>query len=175
MRTVQTRRESLDGLKTIIQQRSGGPIRVGRKGLRFGTSRLECYLSHTDAAWPGDADLVVYDAGSSCQPTAIIELKKHTRHSTLPFLEQRLENYYPKPDGRKYDRLIALANHLSDRNVVPIFVLYYSTAPSVDYVILEKVDRGARAPRGVRISTVPFTDNAGSFASKLFEAMESAG
>lgn len=115
---------SVRQLKDLIKQNSGGPIRVGSKGLIYGTSRLECFLSKTDSLYPGDADLVIIDAEN--KPKAILEFKKHTLQS--PILNQALSNYYPYPDGRKYDRLAILQEYLSRSGEhVPLLVLYYPT------------------------------------------------
>jgi len=109
-------------LKIDIQKLSGGPIRIGAKGLIFGTTRLECYLSKGDALWPGDVDLLVYSRTSK-KVHAIFEFKKHTRSARAEFEEQDFFLYYPNPDGRKYDRLLSLAN--SFNNDVPVFLVFY--------------------------------------------------
>lgn len=110
--------------KSEIQKLSGGPVRIGPKGLTYGTSRLECFLSGTDSAYPGDVDLIII--GSDNLPDAIIEFKKHTKDS--PMKDQKLSNYYPKPDGRKYDRLALLRDFVSNApNQVPIIIIYFPT------------------------------------------------
>ncbi|ECG8589557.1 hypothetical protein FNI11_07290 [Salmonella enterica subsp. salamae] len=116
-------------LKNAIQHHSGGPVHVGNKGLTYGTSAVECYLSRSDAAFPGDADAVIVDAQN--QIRCIIEYKKHTLNA--PIGQHLAGRYYPHPDGRKYQRLEALAarcrNALS--SPVPLIVLYYSTRTPV--------------------------------------------
>ena len=52
---------------------------------------------------------------------AILEFKKHSSNQKYPNLEdQTLSNYYPTPDGRKYDRLSLLGKQL--RNSVDTVV-----------------------------------------------------
>ncbi len=120
-------------LKRKIQSLSGGPVQLGSKGLIYGTSTLECYLSKTDAAWPGDVDLLLYDAALNIR--AIIEFKKHTL--TSPIENQRITNYYPRPDGRKYDRLALLRQRLGTK--IPIVVIYYPTQENFRIVKIELI------------------------------------
>jgi len=117
-----------------IRQLSGGRVRIGPKGLIYGTSTLECYLSHTDALWPGDVDCVLIET-SSGRVRAILEYKKHNLESRIE--DQSLINYYPRPDARKYDRLALLRDRLGGD--VPIFVIYYSTDPKVGTVKIDYV------------------------------------
>lgn len=118
---------SIEQFKELIQKYSGGPIQVGTKGLIYGTSRLECYLSGTDSLYPGDVDLVILNIENL--PGGIIELKKHTLFTLIS--DQKLSNYYPTPDGRKYNRLSILKDYLSTgKNQVPFFVVYYPTNAS---------------------------------------------
>lgn len=127
-------------LMNNIRQLSGGPVLVGAKGLIYALTSLECMLSKTDAAWPGDADLVIVD--SSFTPRAIIEFKKDTRGN--PISREGLSNYYPRPDGRKYDRLALFRDYLTDSAVaLPIVVLYYSVIQSTRRVKLECIDGAA--------------------------------
>ena len=113
------------GLKNAIRKHSGGPVRIGKKGLIYGTSAIECLLSLTDAAYPGDADAVVADGDGHVR--YVIEFKKHTL--TAPLGEHLVGRYYPTPDGRKYRRLHALASSFesTDRDTVPLVIFYYST------------------------------------------------
>lgn len=125
-------------LEELIRKKSGGPIKIGSKGLIYGTSRLECFLSATDALWPGDADLLICKK-QSMSPIAIIEYKKHTERSSISFPNQQLSNYYPTPDGRKYDRLAILSEQLAAGSRIKLFTLYYSTLASVLDVKLEEI------------------------------------
>ncbi len=93
---------TIDCLKNDIQRLSGGPQEIGSKGLIFGTSTLECYLSHTKSLYPGDADMVLTNINN--EPIAILEFKKHTLKT--PIKDQKISNYYPKSDRKKYDRLL---------------------------------------------------------------------
>lgn len=116
---------TLSELKKQIKNLSGGAVKIGAKGLIYGTSKLECTLSKTDSLYPGDADLIVYEEN---EPKAILEFKKHTLDSKIE--DQKLSNYYPYPDGRKYDRLALLRNHLSEgQKNIPIIIIYYPTKP----------------------------------------------
>jgi hypothetical protein len=123
----------LPTLKSRIQLLSGGPVAIGSKGLIYGTTTLECYLSRTDAAWPGDVDMIIVDGSGGA--VAILEFKKHTLNS--PIEEQALSNYYPSPDGRKYDRMAVLRDHLSPD--VPIVILYYPTQTQIHSLKLELI------------------------------------
>ncbi len=115
---------SITDFRQIIQEHSGGPIQIGVKGLIYGTSQLECSLSKTDSLYPGDADLVLLNTDNL--PVAIVEYKKHTLTTSID--KQKLSNYYPHPDGRKYDRLAILRDYLSGQNPkLPIVVIYYPT------------------------------------------------
>ncbi len=120
---------TVSGVKSAIQNHSGGPVWVGDKGLTYGTSAVECYLSKSDAAFPGDVDAVIVD--NQNQVRFIVEYKKHNLQT--PLGEHLITQYYPRPDGRKYQRLAALANryeHVLQRSV-PLVVLYYSTRQPV--------------------------------------------
>jgi hypothetical protein len=137
-RGLDVTRPHISRIKEIIRSKSGGPISIGDKGLIYGTSRLECYLSRTDALWPGDADLLLCDR-LSMKPIALIEYKKHTESSKKTFQEQCISNYYPYPDGRKYDRLALLAEQIAHDSPIKIFTLYYSTIASELDVKLEEI------------------------------------
>lgn len=146
---------TLAELKTAITLKSGGPMRIGDKGLVYSTSGLEAHLSKTSSPWPGDADLVVFDAAD--QARSVIELKKHTERSRLPFDQQRVENYAGPggPDQRKYDRLSLLAEQVSAGGPLPLFTLYYSTVRGQDNLRLERVTRdGAGSFRGRDVDTI---------------------
>ena len=115
-----------------IRTYSGGQVFVGRKGLIFGTTALECYLSHTDSAWPGDADGVLVDDDGHA--LAVLEFKKNTLHDDIT--EDTLADYYPKPDHRKYDRLAALAEYLE----VPLVVVFYGSRLGAKKTRIERIE-----------------------------------
>ncbi|NEN23283.1 hypothetical protein G3O08_07200 [Cryomorpha ignava] len=116
----------IQDFKSRIKAFSGGPIRIGSKGLTYGTSNLECYLSNTSSLYPGDVDLIIFDQAH--RPIAILEYKKHTLKS--PITNQKLSNYYPRPDGRKYNRLAILRTYLENTKArIPLFVIYFPTMP----------------------------------------------
>lgn len=128
---------SLETLEINIRELSGGPVSVGSKGLFYSSSTLEEYLSHTDALWPGDVDLVIFD--NFYQPKAIIEFKKHTKSE--PLRDHKFNRYYPYPDGKKYDRLAILKNSIENSlNInVPLIVLYYPVIESIEDIIFEEI------------------------------------
>lgn len=156
-------------LQRRIREHAGGPVPVGDKGLILGTSTLECYLSETDAAWPGDADLVLID--SDFVPQAIIEYKKHTPNSRFSFFDQKLSNYYPRPDGRKYNRLALLRDYLSgNAPPLPIIVVYYPTPTSIDQVKLERVEGPYRRLRAAETEFVPLPNTGDENSCRDFVA-----
>jgi hypothetical protein len=125
-------------IQNLIKKKSGGGVEIGRKGLIYGTSCLECFLSATDALWPGDADFLICQKGSM-RPVALIEFKKHTERSLINFQDQRLSNYYPYPDGRKYDRLALLSEQIIPGSRVKLLTIYYSTNPSELNIKIEEI------------------------------------
>ncbi|WP_340372810.1 hypothetical protein [Peribacillus sp. FSL E2-0218] len=126
-------RESLDTLKKEIQTLSGGPVRVS-KGLNYSYSTLECYLSSTDSAWPGDVDLILLD--NKKVPKAIIEFKKHTLWDKIE--DHKFEKYYKETtvDRRKYNRLAILRDAIGKD--IPLLVVYYPTREEFNYIIIEE-------------------------------------
>ncbi len=117
-------RLTINEFKQNIITLSGGPIQIGQKGLIYGTSRLECFLSHTTSLYPGDADLVLTDTNHN--PIAILEFKKHNLDTNME--NENIHNYYPSRDKRKYDRLAIMQNYISQMGFnVPLLVLYYPT------------------------------------------------
>ena len=114
----------LKEIKQIIRDNSGGAVKIGRKGLIYGTSLLECALSKTNSLYPGDADLLILN--DHYEPVAILEYKKHNLNGDISY--QRLSNYYPNPDARKYNRLAILRDHINSLGFdIPIIILYYPT------------------------------------------------
>lgn len=140
-------------IEETIRVKSGGAITIGSKGLIYGTSRLECAMSKTNALWPGDADLVLCD-NQSLEPIAILEFKKHTKNSKRSFGDQCLSNYYPWPDGRKYDRLALLSHQLFPGKQIPFFALYYSTSPTELSVLVEPIQGMAGSLKGDGIASI---------------------
>lgn len=120
---------TLGGLMNEIQRYSGGTVSVGAKGLIYGTSAVECYLSLTNAAYPGDVDAVIVDTAGHVQ--CVVEFKKHTLRD--PIADHLVTRYYPRPDGRKYQRLDCLVQHYRQIGdaTVPFAVLYYATGRPV--------------------------------------------
>ncbi|MCB9044680.1 MAG: hypothetical protein H6550_00945 [Chitinophagales bacterium] len=113
---------TLTDLQNKIREYSGGPVTIGRKGLMYGTSLLECLLSKTDSLYPGDVDIVIFNTESLAVEN-VIEFKKH--NLSTPIENQKLSNYYPSPDGRKYNRLAILNNFIGPAK--KFICLYYPT------------------------------------------------
>lgn len=121
-----------------ISQLRRQPAKIGQAGLIYSTSSLEGYLSHKPYFWPGDADTVLFDENN--EVVAVIEFKKHTASSKIPFSEQKLTNYLDR-DILKYKSLALLR----DKFKTNLYVLYYPILKDIDYVIIEKVDGSADA------------------------------
>lgn len=113
---------NISTFKSLIKDYSGGPIKIGSKGLKYGTSNLECYLSTTDSLYPGDVDLLIVDKEYNVQ--CILEFKKHTLDTDIS--EQKLSNYYPSLDARKYHRLLILKDYFNTD--IPLIIIYYPTS-----------------------------------------------
>lgn len=132
-------RSTVRGLKESIRNHSGGPVAVGQKGLIFGTSAIECYLSKTDAAYPGDVDLIVTDASGEVRH--IFEFKKHTLAGEIG--ENLADRYYPKPDGRKYQRLFLLNDVMRNASgSCPKFIIFYFATqhPHIRIQVASEID-----------------------------------
>lgn len=134
-RVSAVRRENLNVLMEQIKDLSGGPVRVGKKGLTYSYTNLECYLSKTDAAWPGDADLILLDREK--KPVAILEFKKHTISKEIE--RHKFEEYYKEnwSDKRKYNRLAILRDALGEE--IPFLVIYYPTREEIEYILIDEV------------------------------------
>lgn len=125
----------LGTFKEIIQEYSGGAVRIGNKELIYGTTNLECVLSKTDSAYPEDMDMLLLN--ENADPVAIFEFKKHTLSPDVS--DQKLSNYYPNPDRRKYDRLAIFKEYVFNRLAidVPIILFYYPSNPVGEYCRVE--------------------------------------
>ena len=111
---------NLETLKEKIRMGTGRAFTIGSKGLGFSTSSLECLLSKTDTPYPGDADVVL--ANDNYSEFVILEFKKHNLLD--PLSQQRLSNYYPRPDSAKYNRLNMLRQWLPNAR---LYTVYYTT------------------------------------------------
>lgn len=141
--------QSITDIKNEIQLLSGGPVRVGGKGLGYSSTTLECFLANEDklsgAAWPGDVDLLILD--KNLIPIAMLEFKKNTIRPNspygkhIPISEEYLSNYYPNPDKRKYDRLAILRDYLNKhfQKTIPIFNIYFPTWKNSTYMKIEHI------------------------------------
>lgn len=149
--------QSLRDLKKEIQRLSGGTVKIGKKGLTYSYTRLECYLSKTDAAWPGDIDMLLLN--QSCRPVAILEFKKHTL-GNQPMENYLFSRYYSnKKDKRKYDRLAILRDSFHEE--IPIYILYYPTTTNVKNVLIEQINGavGQLVSSGLTSYSLPMTDD----------------
>ena len=126
-------RYRLERMMDSIKRLSGGPIRIGHKGLYYGTSPLECQLSTTDALWPGDVDTIVFERNHHVK--AIYEYKKHNLNTDIK--DQDFTNYYPTPDARKYKRLALLGERL--KGDFSIYIIYYPTSTNFTHIKIERI------------------------------------
>lgn len=123
--TFSPEKVSITEFKNLIKKYAGGAVQIGTKGLTYGTSNLECSLATTDAAYPGDADEIILD--ENINPVTIIENKKHTLGTSID--GQKLSNFYPAKDARKYNRLAILRDYLGSISNTPVSLIniYYPT------------------------------------------------
>lgn len=126
-------------------------------------------MSRTDAAWPGDADLIILD--KDLNPVALLEYKKHTLDT--PIKDQQLSNYYPYPDKRKYDRLAILRNFLG--NNTPFINIYYPTNPVFKSIKFEKISGGIGGLRGCEVSGCYVPKNQGEYPSVVDSILKFLG
>lgn len=151
---------------------SGGPVRIGNKGLYYANTTLECFLSKTDAAWPGDVDMVLIN--DDMKPLAIIEFKKHTLDT--PLGNQTLAQYYPNPDRRKYDRIAHLSAALSGTigHNIPIVVVFYPTRDNETEIRLELIggnvgSLNVAAKRSLPLPKVTIPDTCAAFTKAILD------
>lgn len=121
-----------DEIQEKIRELRKRPAPIGRAGLIYSTSSLEGYLSRQRYFWPGDADTVLYNSDNDV--AAVIEFKKHTASSRIPFQNQCIANYLDK-DILKYKSLALLR----DRFHTDLYVLYYPILEDIHYVIVERI------------------------------------
>lgn len=87
----------------------------------------------------------------------MIELKKHTEKSRLPFCAQQVENYAGPggSDQRKYHHLSLLAEQVWVSGPLPLYTLYYSMQRTSNDLWPEWVTRdGAGGFRGRPVATI---------------------
>ncbi|HAX97429.1 MAG TPA: hypothetical protein DCY12_00665 [Candidatus Atribacteria bacterium] len=115
---------NLKKLSSKIKENRKGSASLGSKGLIYGTSAIECWLSKTPNLYPGDCDCLIF---YNDIPVSIIEFKKHTLKT--PISNNLANKYYPIPDGRKYDSLFALKKKIdaSFNLDIPFSIVYFST------------------------------------------------
>lgn len=122
--------QNIEDLSTQIRSLSGGPMKIGEKGLTYSTSTLECFFSKTNSPWPGDIDSLIMSLKHK-RPLLMIELKKHTLKDS-PMEDHTYENYYPSKDYKKYQRLALLAEYFD----IPLIIIYYSIHQQ-DYILVD--------------------------------------
>ena len=105
---------------------------IGQAGLIYSTSSLEGYLSRQPFFWPGDVDTLLFDDRNEAR--AVIEFKKHTANSRIPFTEQKISNYLSR-DILKYKSLALLR----DRFQTELFVVYFPIPANIRHVIVEQL------------------------------------
>lgn len=169
---LKARISNLDKLMGAIKRHSGGSVRLGRKKLSISTSCIECYLSGTDAAYPGDIDAAIYD--DEGRIVRIFEFKKHTLHGSK--MDENLAEKYVANgrDYRKYKRISIFSNSLlmGDRAAVPTTILYYNTTrPEIlleDFLVV-----GDRFESKRRTETIRIDDNYVGAKDKIREFVSS--
>lgn len=109
------------------------PASIGKAGLVYSTSSLEGYMSKRNYFWPGDVDTLLFDDANNV--VALIEFKKHTSASKIPFENQGISNYGVK-DKLKYKSLALLR----DRFCSSLYVIYYPIPSNISYMILERIE-----------------------------------
>ena len=119
------RNHSVRTLKEAIRRRHGVPTREGGKGMKLGTSAVECYLSTSWDIFPGDADAIIVDESDRIRH--LVEYKKHTISDKID--NHLAQKYYQDSDPRKYQSLQALTEDINRQppGDVRLTIFYYST------------------------------------------------
>ena len=122
--SLRIKRISLMELSQRIESIRGGPAHIGSKGLTYGTSSIECWLSKTRNIFPGDCDCLIVRDG---RPMVLLEMKRHTLSG--PIGQNLVSRYNPIPDGRKYDSLFAIKSGIEQAfdSKLPLAVVYYAS------------------------------------------------
>ena len=138
-----------------IRQLRRTSVPIGNAGLIYSTSSLEGYLSRQPYFWPGDVDTVLFDRNN--RVIAVVEFKKHTARSSIPFENQGIGNYLER-DILKYKSLALLRDRFQTR----LFVLYYPIPQDIDYIIVEELcGEPAALGQGLRVElALPQRNNA---------------
>lgn len=142
---INIKKISVAELSSYIASIRKGAASLGSKGLFYGTSAVECWLSKTQNLFPGDCDCLIIKDGV---PVSIIELKKHTLND--PISNNLASRYYPGQDSRKYDSLFALKKYLEQNYQVkvPLSIIYFATKFSAYRV--QVIDKGLSGLRVLR-------------------------
>ncbi|MBE6012846.1 MAG: hypothetical protein E7234_09850 [Lachnospiraceae bacterium] len=134
---------------------------IGAAGLIYATSSLESYLSSKPYFWPGDVDIVLTDKEGS-YVYGIIEIKKHTKASKIPFHNQTIHNYLKK-DNQKYASLDMLRKRLSCK----FFMLFYSVEPEDRNFIVEEIEEETFNILSRKQYAMPLQHELQSFADEI--------
>ena len=164
-------RITIAGLGKYIESIRKGSAALGSKGLIYGTSAVECWLSRTNNLFPGDCDCLILKNGV---PVSIIELKKHTLND--PISNNLASRYYPGQDSRKYDSLFALKRYLEQNYQVkiPLSIIYFATRFSAYRVqVIEKGQTGLRVLRDTNDVRYVISDNnsVSAFGNRILEVI----
>lgn len=158
---------TINNFQQKIKVYSGGPVSIGSKGLFYGTSSLECFLSKTNSLYPGDVDMLLLDADNNV--LAMLEYKKHNLPS--PITEERLSKYYPAKDARKYNRLAILKDYLSvfKKEEIPMLNVYYPTSMDKTHGRLELLQGNVNnlSSRAFRKFAIPTSNSHEVFTAVL--------
>ena len=155
---------TINDIKQIIKIKSGGPLRIGSKGLIYAYTLLECMLSWTDSPWPGDVDLILFRNG--LVPHSVLEFKKHTLNSQIT--GQTLSNVYPSKDKRKYDRLGIISNYFK----IPILIIYYPTTEIIKQVKVERISTDLGKMKAINSKLINLPVGSNDYMRFIDELME---
>lgn len=133
--TVQ--RKTVAELRDAMLRVNPAGAQLGAKGLTYGMSAVECWLSQTATIFPGDCDLLMHVSESM---RAIVEFKRHNINE--PISAHFAARYYPRPDGRKYDGLFLLRDRLEDDLAERVSVVIVYFAPGQRKARWQVIERG---------------------------------
>lgn len=133
---------SLADMESMLIENSNGKFKM-KKPLIFYETDLERYLSlhsaETGAVFPGDCDMLLYDADGRCR--YILEFKKCTPNGPIPVEKQSFLNYIAA-DRSKYVRLNLLRKYMEETEgrKIPLVNVFYPIATE-QVIKLEEISR----------------------------------
>lgn len=130
-------RATVADLRAAMRRVNPAGAQLGAKGLTYGMSAVECWLSRTGTIFPGDCDLLMRVSESL---RAIVEFKRHNIDE--PIAAHFAARYYPRPDGRKYDGLFLLRDRLEENLAERVFVVIVYFAPAQRKARWQLIERG---------------------------------